>query len=168
MECASYADDTTPYTYGQSFDEIIEKLEIDMYKICEWFHYNGFKANPGKFFFFAKPIRRLTNKNKGILFEVRIDSDQSLKEHNQYCSKANQKVHALIRIFKYTSLQKRRILTKSFISSQFNYCPVVWMCHSRSLDKVNHIYEMAFCILYQDFESSFPALLVKDDSFTIR
>ena len=86
MECASYADDTTPYTYGQSFDEIIEKLEIDMYKICEWFHYNGFKASPGNFFFFAKPIRKLTNKNKGILFEVRIDSDQSLKEHNQYCS----------------------------------------------------------------------------------
>ena len=33
IEFASYADDTTPYTYGQSFDEIIEKLEIDMSKI---------------------------------------------------------------------------------------------------------------------------------------
>ena len=35
MEYATYADNTTPYTCGQSFDEIIEKLEIEMSKICE-------------------------------------------------------------------------------------------------------------------------------------
>ena len=52
IEFASYADNTTPYTYDQNFDEIIEKLEIDMSKICEWFHCNGFNANPGNFFFF--------------------------------------------------------------------------------------------------------------------
>ena len=33
IEFASYTDDTTPYTYGQSFDEVIEKLEIDMYAL---------------------------------------------------------------------------------------------------------------------------------------
>ena len=51
IEFASYADDTTPYTYGQSFDKIIEKLEIDMSKTFEWFHHNGFKVNPRKFHF---------------------------------------------------------------------------------------------------------------------
>ena len=45
IEFASYVDDTVPYTYGQSFNEIIEKLETDMSHICEWFHYNDFKAN---------------------------------------------------------------------------------------------------------------------------
>ena len=30
LEFASYIDDTTPYSYEQSFDERIEKLEIDM------------------------------------------------------------------------------------------------------------------------------------------
>ena len=44
IEFASYADNTTLYTYGQSFEEIIEKLEIEMSKISEWFHHNGFKA----------------------------------------------------------------------------------------------------------------------------
>ena len=33
IKFASYADDTTPYTYGQSFEEITEKLEIDNFKI---------------------------------------------------------------------------------------------------------------------------------------
>ena len=32
IEFASYANDTTLYTYGQSFAEIIEILEIDMSK----------------------------------------------------------------------------------------------------------------------------------------
>ena len=36
IQFSSYADDTTPYTYEQSFDEIKEKLETDMSNICEW------------------------------------------------------------------------------------------------------------------------------------
>ena len=85
------------------------------------------------------------------------------------CSKTNQKLHALTRVSKYMSLQKRRILMKSFITSQFNYCPVIWMCHSRSLNnKFNHIHERVLSIVYQDFQSSFPALVVIDNSFIIR
>ena len=35
IEFAIYAGDTNPYTHGQSFDEVIEKLEADMSNICE-------------------------------------------------------------------------------------------------------------------------------------
>ena len=147
-----YAGYTTPYTYWQSFDEKIEKLEIDKSKICEWFHHNSFKANPGKFHFLLspfidRPIKILGSTIKAskeeVLLGVRIDSDLTFKEHvTSICSKANQKLHALTRVSKYMSLQKRRILMKSFITSQFNYCPIAWMCHSRSLNnKVNHIHE---------------------------
>ena len=42
------------------------------------------------------------------------------------------------------------------------------MCHSRSFNnKVNHIHERALRIVYEDFQSSFSALLVKRNSFTI-
>ena len=34
IEFTSYADDTTPDTYWQNFDEINKKLEIYMSKIC--------------------------------------------------------------------------------------------------------------------------------------
>ena len=77
IEFQSYADDTTPYTYGENFNEIIDKLEIDMSKICELFHHNGFKANPGKFHFLIipfvdRPIEIMgstikTSKDEGLL-----------------------------------------------------------------------------------------------------
>ena len=56
IEFANYEDNTTPCTYGQSFNETIEKLAIDMAKICESFHHSGFKANPEKFYFLLSPF----------------------------------------------------------------------------------------------------------------
>ena len=47
---------------------------------------------------------------------------------------ASQKLH-LSRIAKYISTDKKRVLFKSIIFSQFNYCPMVWMCHDRGLNK---------------------------------
>ena len=93
----------------------------------------------------------------------------TFKEHvTSISSKVNQKLHALTRISKYMSLQKRRILMKLFITSQFNCCPIVWMCHSRSLNnKVNHIHERALLIVSKDLQLSISALLLKDNSFTI-
>ena len=45
---------------------------------------------------------------------------------------------------------------------------MIWMCQSRSLNnKVNHIHERALCIVYQEFQSIFSALVVKHNSFTI-
>ena len=170
IEFASYADDTTTYTYGQSFDEIIEKLETDLSNICEWFLHNGFKANPGKFHFLLsrfvdRPIKLMGSTIKAskeeVLLGVRIDSYLTFKEHvTSICSKVNQKPHALTKVSKYMSLQKRRILMKSFIAPQFNYCLIVWMCHSRSFnDKVNHIYERAFRIVYQTSNQDFQLCL---------
>ena len=37
IEFASYAEYTTTYTFGQCFDEIIEKLETDMSNIVNGF-----------------------------------------------------------------------------------------------------------------------------------
>ena len=57
---------------------------------------------------------------------------------------------------------------KSFIISQFNYCPIIWMFHSRSLNnKINHIHERALRVVYNDYRSSFAELLTKDKSVSI-
>ena len=42
-EFVDYADDTSSHTYIQSFDEISEKLELDLSKICEWFRHKVLK-----------------------------------------------------------------------------------------------------------------------------
>ena len=40
---------------------------------------------------------------------------------------------------------------KSFIDAQFNYCPLVWMFYSRTLNsKLNRLQERALRIVYQD------------------
>ena len=57
---------------------------------------------------------------------------------------------------------------KSFILTQFSYCPLVWMFHSRKLNnRINSIHERALRIVYKDTKSSFTELLTKDESFTI-
>ena len=66
------------------------------------------------------------------------------------------------------TLNKRRILMKSFIISQFSYCPLIWMMHNRGLNnKINHIHERALRIVYNDYSSTFEDLLNKDKSVTI-
>ena len=57
---------------------------------------------------------------------------------------------------------------KAFIESQFDYCPLIWMLHSRTLNnEINRIYEKALRTIYSDYKSSFKKLLDKDGSFTI-
>ena len=57
---------------------------------------------------------------------------------------------------------------KSFIFSQFGYCPLVWMFHSRQLNnRINRIHERALRIVYKDDISSFKELLAQDESFTV-
>ena len=39
---------------------------------------------------------------------------------------------------KYQSEQKLNILMRAFITSQLNYCPLIWMFHNRTLNnKIN-------------------------------
>ena len=56
----------------------------------------------------------------------------------------------------------------SFIISQFNYCPIVWMYYQRrSNNLINRIHERALRIAYNYYVSDFSSLLDKDESVTI-
>ena len=48
--------------------------------------------------------------------------------------KAVQKLHALTRIFKFMSIDQRKLIMNTFISSHFSYYPIIWMYHDRSLN----------------------------------
>ena len=65
-------------------------------------------------------------------------------------------------------LSKRRNLMKAFITSQFSYCPLIWMFHSRNLNnKINRIHEQALRLVYQN-NLSFSELLNLDNSLTVQ
>ena len=155
-----------------------ENLELTIYKIFNWFKYNSFKANATKCHFFLSPYQSATiiidgliikSSNSQKLLWVKIDSNFTFEEHiNNLCQKSSQKLHALTRISHYLSPNKKRILFKTFVISQFNYCSLVWVYHSRILNKrINNIHPRALRIVYQDKKSSFEELLQKDNSVTV-
>ena len=60
------------------------------------------------------------------------------------------------------NIDKRRILMKSDILSQFDYCSLAWMCHRmcQSLNNaINLILERALQIVYIDDKSRVKELL---------
>ena len=66
------------------------------------------------------------------------------------------------------SLEKRRILIKSFFESQFEYCSLLWMCHNRTLNnRINNLHYRALRLIYREDSLSFSELLKKDGSVTI-
>ena len=65
----------------------------------------------------------------------------------------------------YMDLSKRKYLMSAFFNSQFSYCPLVWMCHSRTLNnKINRLQERCLRLMYNDKQLTFEELLEKDVS----
>ena len=162
-------------------EEIILKLERDANILIKWFQDNGMKLNEDKckLLILSKKTTNaeiilgnetIKNSNKSEkLLGVSIDAKLTFKEHiDNLCKKANQKLHALARISKYMDKDKLRTIMKAFISSQFGYCPLVWMYHNRKLNnRINKIQERALRLVYNDNTSNLNELLEIDKSVTV-
>ena len=104
-----------------------------------------------------------------MLLGITFDKDLKFDDHvNSLCKKTCQKLHALARLLPYMNVEKRRIIMNGFIETQFGYCPLVWIFHSRGINnKINRIYERALRITYNNKSSSFQDLTDKDNSVTV-
>ena len=66
------------------------------------------------------------------------------------------------------SIPKQRILMNSFLKAQFNYCSLIWVCHSRDNNwKINGLHERSLRVVYNDKQLSFSELLTKDGPVSI-
>ena len=73
---------------------------------------------------------------------VKIDSQLKFNKHLETIfNKSSQKVLVLAKITPcmfirnmYKKICKRKLLMNTFFKAQFSYCPLVWMCHSRSMN----------------------------------
>ena len=164
LDIANYADDNSPFTVAPTIPKVISNLEAEAQNLLSWNQYNGMKANPDKFHLLLSEIDE-SQKLLGVV----IDNKLSFKNHvTSLCTKASQKLHALSRVSNYMDLKQRKIIMHSFILSQFGYCPLVWMFHSRQLNnRINRIHDRSLKIVYKEFTSSFDTLLAKDKSSTI-
>ena len=110
------------------------------------------KANPEKFHVIlsSNTQREIRFANASIasspsekLLGITLDSELKFEEHiNKICNIVNKKLNALHRIGSHMSLDKRKMLLRAFIESQFSYCPLIWMFYSRTHNnKINRIHK---------------------------
>ena len=174
----NYADDNTPYAIESSVEQLLVILENETSTLLEWFHWNDMKSNNDKCHLLVLNHEdnlvkigdeEIIGSTSIKLLGITIDNKLNFKEHvTKICKKANQKLHALARISKYLDTDKLKIIMKTFMESQFNYCPLVWMFHSRTLNnKINKLQERALKIVYKNRNLTFQELLNLDNSFTI-
>ena len=104
-------------------------------------------------------------RDEQVLLGITIDSNLSFENQISNICKS-QKLNALATTTPGMNIQKRTAIVKPAVTSQFNYCPLIWMFHSRRLnDKINSIHEIALRITYQDNTSTFQQLTHKELSF---
>ena len=176
---SNYADDNSPFEIGCNANEVIKKLEEDAIILIQWFTNNFLKPNPSKWHLLLSDINNehcigisnqiISNSETEKTLGVTFDNKLNFKFHiSKLCKQAGQKLHALGRVSNFMSCTQRKIIMNAFISSQFNYCPLIWMGHDRTIHKqINRIYHRALSIVYRDYTSSFETLLEKSGSVTI-
>ena len=78
------------------------------------------------------------------------------------------KSNALTRCDKFMSAEKGRLIFKLFIILQFNYCPLVWMFHTKQINnRINSLHEKMLRVAYQHRNSSFKEILNLDKSVSV-
>ena len=151
-DIANYADDTSPYSCGNDIATVISDLQTISAKVF------NVKANPGKRHLLLSTKSpevvsidgiQIKSSTAETLLGITIDSELNFDNHlSAICNKVSRKINALGRIVNYMSLEKRRIVMKKFIESQFNYCPLIWMFHSRTINnKINRLHERTLRIV---------------------
>ena len=158
---------------------VLTNLQSASKKLLSRFSANHLVANAGKCHLLTSsnlPVDiRITNtkilnvervKLLGVNFEGRLNFDYHM---NTLLKKTNERHHALARVCNYMDTKKQRVTINGFITSQFSYCPLVWMFNSRTLNnRINKIHKKALRLVYKNETfSSFDDLLKRDKSVSI-
>ena len=87
---------------------------------------------------------------------IKIDNNLNFNNHiNLISRKAGQKLSALLRISSNLNMKQKKLLYKSIIKSQFNYCPLVWVfCSRQSNNLINKTHEPSLRISNKDQKTS--------------
>ena len=147
-------------------------------KLFTWFAQNEMKANVNKCHLLLSATDALNfeisetvicNPKSKKLLGITFDNKLKFEKHIiTICQRANRKLNALARLTPYMEVGKRRILMNVFFNSQFNYCPITWMCHSCTLNnKINRQHERCLRTICKDKTSTLKELLEKDNSVSM-
>ena len=132
-EACNFADDTTFYAYGKDLNIFINRLEHNTALPFVWFENNFMKLNQDKCHLLVSGHKHETvqakrgetkiwESNKQKLLCVVLDRNLNFDEYVfDLCKKAGRKLSVLTRLSNYMNFEKRKILLKEFVKSQFRY-----------------------------------------------
>ena len=136
----NFADHTILHACGKKLDNISFKLEIETNTVIQWLKDNEMVAYASKFQLMFLPKYKNIDKNMFFdgkiiksqdtveLLGITLDKNINFKRHIQsICRKANNKTKALLCIRKFLNLEQAQVLAEAYISSNFRYCPLIWM-----------------------------------------
>ena len=172
----NYADDNTVSYSHKDIETLKETLISECLKLLKWFVDNQMQANPEKFQAISvgkKTQSAMTNieiadvsipcadhvKLLGIELDYKLDFDVQV---TQICKKAARQLNVLQRLSNFLNEKSRFLIYKSFIQSNFNYCPLVWhFCSKTNTEKLEKIQYRALKIVFNDYVSNYATLLEK-------
>ena len=158
--------------------QALKEIEDKSACVFNWSSANYFKVNPKKSHFLLTSNEKVNlnlddlivkNSKSEKLLGVNIDKFLTFNKHvSKLCKKASQKLHVIARISSYLNKNEPRLIMNAFLSSQFGYCPLVWMFHNKRYNnEINCLHERMLRIVYKDYKSYFAELLSEDKSLTI-
>ena len=104
------------------------------------------------------------------LLGVTIDNSLNFNSHiKEICGKVNQKTSALFSLWCYSSEKKAKLLLNTVVTSNFQYCPQIWLFCSKAADNlINRTAKCAMRIIYKsDTEEALDAPLQRDGTLAI-
>ena len=137
---ANFADDNSTYVIEDDIMKLLQTLEAETSKVLNWFKINEIKSNTDKCHLIVTDKKNrsytsnsyihlgnefLESEDSVKLLGVKIDKNLNFDEHiTNLLKKGNQKLYALMRISKFLTEDNLKLIMKTFIESQFNYCPL--------------------------------------------
>ena len=176
---SNYADDNTPYIFGDNLKKIKDNLRNSFDTVRQWFCVNYMVLNAGKCHFMCLGNNTenetflfhnilIENSKEQKIVGVIIDNKLNFKNHiSELCKKVSQKVADLSRLSSCLYNSEKKIIFNSIIKSQFSYCPLVWMFCSRTLNNmINKLHERSLRIILNYYSSNFNILLENNNDIS--
>ena len=171
----NYADDNCISFEGRSIDIITDTLDKESVSLMEWFRKNSLAANPAKFQTMLLKSNSSKDTQLNVIVEniylpsfdtmkvlgIDIDDRLTFDGHiSNMCIKAGRQLNVLQRLKDSLDQDSRMAIYKSFIMSNFNYCPLIWMFTCKtSLSKLENIQKRALRFVLDDYQSGYNDLL---------
>jgi hypothetical protein len=167
----NYADDNTVVVQSKTKAGVLDKISQNSNHLITWCTVNQMEANASKFQVMianeSSPIK-IDIQNTTIhsephvkLLGVHLDNKLNFNQHISHITKsASRQLNCLKRIARFLDTPTKLLLYKSFVLSNFNYCPAVWhACGAENTRKLEKVQLRALRFVFNDYTNDYATLL---------